>query len=900
MDPYQGGSTARPGTVMMTDLEESTWLWEHYPDVMEEVVIAHAEVVRSVVGLRGLAVKSTGDGVLSLLEHASDAVDAAIEVQRRWSRTTWPAIGVVAARIGVNTGDCRLTDDDVLGSVPNLAARLQSAGHGGQILISDSTARECVDRLGPGQEIRELGPHLIRSFDEPVMVHMVVADGLRGSFPPLRVAYSGFEDLPPDDRDVYGRDELISMVGELLRQHRLVTLWGPGGVGKTRVSIRLATMARRPFHDGVRFVDLRPASSESDVVLAVLAAFRAQRVSSEPPEETLTRALGATRVLVVLDNCEHVLAATRSVATTILEMCPGARILATSRQPLGVWPEYAVEVEPLPVPPAEGLAADELARWPAVQLFLDRAEASHPGFTSSDLDARTVVALCRAAAGLPLALELLGARVGVEGLDGAPADIVHRLATGPLADSLAKTLSTIGERPRQLFCTLSVFEGSFDREQARRMTAELEGASTRLDHLIRTALVQKVDAGRFRVLEPFRAVGLARLGRDAEARSRRDHARLMLERAEDAWAAMRTDEEARSVAQFGADFTDHRSAFRFLIDDGALDEAARLAIALFQFCFFQPRPEGHRWVRTVASRCTGNEPWAADALGAAALAAWYAGDSRRAILFGTASVEKASRHGSDRWGRMALADAYGYSGDLDAAVPHYLEVVRAARDDEPFWHVHGLGFEAVGLAMYGSTDAALARAELAMTRARALGNPDCTQWAFYALGRALTPSEPSAACEAFESGMRASASVGSRFNVGVDLVEWVALKRALGEQAMAITGVLDLLDLLAVSGNRGQLSQALREVGIILAEAGHVETAALALLARQGLPAMPRRSSVAGDDDQALLQELRSRVTATWSTLRVHAQALSEPELLATCREHLRQLQSFEPPNTSD
>jgi hypothetical protein len=490
-------------------------------------------------------------------------------------------------------------------------------------------------------------------------------------------------------------------------------------------------------------------------------------------------------------------------------------------------------------------------------------------------------------------LELLGARVGVEGLDGAPLDIVNRLATGPMAESVARTLSTIGEQPRELFSALSVFEGPFDRDQAVRMSPNDGGASARLDHLVRTALVQKIDTGRFRVLEPFRASGLAALGRLGQQSARRGHAQMMLERAEGAAASMRTAEEAHTVAQLATEFADHRGAFEFLVTSGDLDDAARLAIALFQFCLFQPRPEGHAWVRTVASRCAGNEPWAAEALGAAALASWFAGDSIGAISFGSRSVEAASTQpGADRWARLALADAYAYTGHIEAALPHYAEVVTAARDDEPFWRVHGLGYEAIGLAMAGSMGAAMKRADQAVAGARELGNPDCTQWAFYALGRTLAHTEPVAACAAFETGMRESASVGSRFNVGIDLVEWVAIKRELGEQAMAVTGVLDLLDLLAVSGNRGQLSQALREVGAILAAADDVETAALALIARQGLPAMPRRTSMAGgDDDEVLLGDLRRRVATPWPSLVVHARGLSEPALLATCREHLRNLE---------
>ncbi len=179
MDTRRAWPSGRRATVLMTDLEDSTWLWEHHADVMEDVVLTHADVVRSVVAGRGAVVKSTGDGVMALFDRAGDAVRAAVEVQRRWSMKTWAPIGSVAARIGVNTGRCRLIDDDVLGPVPNLAARLQSAGHGGQILLSDATARDCAEQTDLGCEIQELGPHLIRSFDEPVIVHMVLADGLR-------------------------------------------------------------------------------------------------------------------------------------------------------------------------------------------------------------------------------------------------------------------------------------------------------------------------------------------------------------------------------------------------------------------------------------------------------------------------------------------------------------------------------------------------------------------------------------------------------------------------------------------------------------------------------------------------------------------------------------------------
>ncbi len=169
---------------MVTDLEDSTWLWEHHPDLMEDVVLTHAAVVRDAVEPHGLVVKSTGDGVLCLFADATEAIEASIEVQRQWSARTWGAIGVVAARIGIHTGSCRFTGDDVLGPAPNLAARLQAAGHGGQILVSDATVQD-ADPAARGSLVRELGPHVIRSFDEPVIVHMAIAADLRATFPPL-------------------------------------------------------------------------------------------------------------------------------------------------------------------------------------------------------------------------------------------------------------------------------------------------------------------------------------------------------------------------------------------------------------------------------------------------------------------------------------------------------------------------------------------------------------------------------------------------------------------------------------------------------------------------------------------------------------------------------------------
>ncbi len=317
-------------TLLLTDIQDSTWLWEHHPEEMEVVVPDHHRLVGEVVlRLRGWVIKSTGDGIMALFRDAADAVDAAVEIQQEVRARRWPGIGELRVRIGLNSGRCKVTDGDVLGRLPNLAARLQAAGHGGQILLSGTTAAECVGHLRRGVALVDLGRYLIRGFDEPVDVHAVVADGLPAEFPPLRAPTGGLDELPPDDTELIGRDDAIEEALHVVGRNRLVTLWGTAGVGKTRLAVRVAAAARRAFDGGVRYVDLAAANDSVDVPDVLVAALRAQPVDAETVLDTAVRVIGNTPVLVVLDNCEHVLDGVRAVVATLLRASRGVHVLAT-------------------------------------------------------------------------------------------------------------------------------------------------------------------------------------------------------------------------------------------------------------------------------------------------------------------------------------------------------------------------------------------------------------------------------------------------------------------------------------------------------------------------------------------------------------------------------------------
>jgi predicted ATPase/class 3 adenylate cyclase len=889
-----GDPAAKVYTVMLTDIEGSVQLWERLPDDMGAVVSTHLRMeAECVTHEGGTPLQTIGDGMLAVFTSAAAALRCAVEIQRGVRNHDWGAVGELGVRIGMHTGVCKLSSNDALGRVPNLASRMQSAGHGGQIVMSRETAMAAS--LDPSREIqvRQLGFFSLRGFVEPIEVYMAVAEGLRSEFPPLRAIAEGAGALPNDDITLVGRDDEVEQLARLLADHSLVTLWGPAGVGKTRLAVRLATVLRQRFPDGIRFVNLAAAAHQpADVARAAVNALSAQPIAGEELLETVLRTVQSTNILLVLDNCEHILDGVRPLVTAALGRSRSLRVLATSREPLAVPRECAVEIHPLELPPEHDTDIDVLLASDSVKLFL-----SHAGFDLTEENAKAVVATCRATDGLPLALELEAARARVEGLDVAEptwsdpsSDGTPTVgSTDAINDALQRTLAMLSEEEVRCFARLSVFHGPFHRELAVGMSVDKPAARSMFDRLVRSSLVQRLgEVGRYRLLEPARRFAQSQLDADERADAEATHARMMLTHAESLVPIMKTADEQQAVAAIRDEFAEHRAAFHWFLDNDVTSEAARLVTSLFQYCLGQPAAEGHRWAAALTDRLTGDEPYAAEIMGCAALGYWFSGDTRSAIDSALRALEMPSANAaSDRWARTALVNAYGYAGDAEALIPHYLSLVKSLHDSsELYWQVNGLGYEAIGMSMTGLIDQAGRRANEAIALARQTRNPECMQWAFYALGRVLAHRDPRAACEAFEQAMRAARSISTNLYVGFALVEWVALKRQLGDTDLAVSGVLDLLDMLAVSGNRSQLSQTLREAGLLMADAQRHTEAALALLARRGLPSMPR-GGPADLEDAPLVARLAEQLDDQWSRLEVRAAAMSEPELIALCRREL-------------
>jgi class 3 adenylate cyclase/predicted ATPase len=886
-------------TLLFTDIEGSTHLWETYPDDMEGAVRLHNQLISQAVdSAGGRVLRFMGDGVLAVFGDATQAVAAAVDIQRQIDSRPWPGIGELRVRMGLNTGPCRIDNGELYGRPPNLAARLESASHGGQILVSDATARACAGNLRPGEHLFNLGRFPIRGFDEPVVVHSVVADGLRSAFPPLRTPFRGFDELPEDDSPLVGRDELVDNVASLLQEHTMVTLWGPAGVGKTRIARRVASRARRPYDDGVRFVDLS-TTHDQQVARAVGTALRAQPIAGEGDKDTVVRVLRHSRLLIVLDNCEALLPGVQALARAITDQCRAVHVLATSREVLGLPGERAVEVQTLGVP-ADGEADPaRIATADAVRLFVNRARAKVPDFAVDGTNAVAVASLCRGLDGLPLALEVAAARLDVETVAELAATLpllVERLNDeSPFQMTAARAplcwgLTQFDAAELELFTRLAVFAGSFSRELAIGLAPDRRSAQHCFDRLVRTSMVVRdpATADRFRLLAAARECARSLSTETDHQEHRSMHAHLMLERSESWGPRMRTGDDDACVATLRADFRDHGAAVDFLLDHGRDAEAARMVVALFPFALFQPRPELYRWATALADRIDVAADHAAEVIGIASLGAWYAGDIDDALERGARAVAVAAAHGGSTIpARTALVNAFGYAGDMVDVAMHFVALRDELRaSDEPFWQVNGLCYEAISFTMAGRSDKAAARAEAALTLARRLGNTNCIQWALQALGRALAPHDAAAASEAFEAAMEAARSVESRWNIGLALVEWVGLRRRLGDTRNAAAGTLDLLEMIAVSGNRSQLSQALREAALTLADAGRPGVAVAVLVARQGLPQMPQAPYEAAEDE-ARVDNLRRLMGRGWDRPALRGRSLPEHEVISLCRAEL-------------
>ena len=516
-------------TFLFSDIEGSTRLAGALADEWPEVLEQHRRILRDCFGAHdGCEVKTEGDGFFVAFASARDAVLAAADAQRGIDTHPWPEEARVRVRIGIHTGDATVVDDDYVGLAVHHAARVSSAAHGGQIVISDAT-RQVVGDPGGDVSLVALGAHRLKDIDEPILLHQVNHPELQDEFPPLR-ALGVPTNLPAQLTSFVGRDEELRTVEKLLGAHRLVTLTGAGGAGKTRLALETAGSMKDQFVDGVWLVELARVT-ESTMVWQAVADVLGPRDPGEGEDHVskVTSHFAGRRALLILDNCEHVITAVADLADTVLRAAAELRVLATSREALGIAGEHAWRVPSLEVPDLSKERGEDAWASTAVRLFIERAESVGAPIGRSCEELASVLQICRRLDGMPLAIELAAARAR----SLTPAQLAERLddrfrlLTGGSRTALPRqqtlqalvdwSYELLDDRERAVLRRASVFVGGFTLEGAERVCAggcvDALDVVDVLDGLVAKSLVVPTTAGdgRFRMLETIRSYGRQKL-----------------------------------------------------------------------------------------------------------------------------------------------------------------------------------------------------------------------------------------------------------------------------------------------------------------------------------------------------------------------------------------------------
>ena len=466
-------------TFLFTDIEGSTQLWEQHPEAMKTALARHDAILRQSIEIHhGHIFKTVGDAFYAVFVNTSDALVAALAAQQEIYAEHWGET-IIRVRMGLHTGTVEMRDGDYFGPPLNRVARLMSAGHGGQVLLSTAAAELVRTCLPADTDLRDMGERRLKDLTRPEHIYQLLAPGLPFDFPPLKTLDTFQTNLPAQVTSFIGREKEILAIKALLTKNRLTTLTGSGGAGKTRLSLQVAADLLDSFPGGVWFVELAPLSGGGVVPQAVMSALGIRDEGNRPPLEILEDYLQARTSLLILDNCEHVIAAAASMAASLLQTCAGLRILASGRETLGIAGEVAYYVPSLSFPdPRKLTGIESLRESEAARLFVERARAALPTFTLTDENVRAVAQICSRLDGIPLALELAAARVKVlkveqiaERLD----DRFHLLTGGsrtalPRQQTLRALIDwsydLLSEPERTLLMRLSVFSSGWTLEAA--------------------------------------------------------------------------------------------------------------------------------------------------------------------------------------------------------------------------------------------------------------------------------------------------------------------------------------------------------------------------------------------------------------------------------------------------
>jgi predicted ATPase/class 3 adenylate cyclase len=707
------GSELPAGTVtfLLTDIEGSSRLWETEPDAMEVALQQHDRLLAEVIESHGGTVihsRGEGDSFFAVFPSAVSAVEAAGACQLQLEREAWPTSATLPVRMGLHTGEVRVRGGDHVDYTPiNRCARVKSAAHGGQVLLTKATRDLVRGRMGSGFGLKSLGEFRLRDLAEPELIYQLTHADLPADFAPIRTLAAHTSNLPLQASSFIGRARELEQTAATLGEARLVTLTGPGGVGKTRLAVAVGERLRDRFASGIVFVPLATVTDPGLVLDGVARAVGASIGGAESPLQVLAEWFGDDPWLLILDNLEQVVSAA-GVLSELLGRCRGVAILATSRTVLGLAAEREYPVPPLPMPadPAT-IPPAELESAPAVALFVDRARAVRPGFALTAGNSAAVAEICRRLEGLPLAIELAAARTrlldpagllarltaSLDALGTGAVDLPERQRT--LRATVEWSVGLLDQSERSLLETVAVFNDGWTMDAAARV-AELEDdrALELLEALARHSLVQldlSSDASRCRMLETVRAFVAERLaGRSDAAEVQRRHADYYRALVEQADRPLRGAGQSEWLERLQAEARNLASAVHWYLayDPTLLPHLFRI---LWPFWFLRDRQaEARPWVEELLPAAASLDPDAwAELEWTATVVASELGDDR-AALAARRRLEPLLEEIQDPFlhaiCRLVMGSTSPIIGDFEGAkreVSATLEELRG--QDEPFW-----------------------------------------------------------------------------------------------------------------------------------------------------------------------------------------------------------------------
>lgn len=815
----KGGREAVPTgvvTFLFTDIEGSTRRWEADAEAMRRALAAHDEVLRSSIESHdGIVFKHTGDGVCAVFASPGHAVDAAVAAQLELE---------MPVRMGVATGEAEVRGGDYFGTVLNRAARVTAAGHGGQILLDGATAG-LLERVG----LKAMGPRRLRGIAKSVDIFQVRSVGLRDEFPPLRTLEASPGNLKHPPTSFVGREAEIGELQAVLKTHRLLTLTGVGGVGKTRLAIELASLAAPDFPDGVWVVELATISDSGAVPEAVAAVLGIVQQPGMSLADSIAVAMENRGRLMLFDNCEHVLDAAADLIGAILATSSTVKVVATSREGLGMAEEQLWPVRPLDVLTG------------AATLFAERAAAVAPAATLT-YAAETITEICRRLDGIPLAIELAASRMqsmsATEVRDRL--DDRFRLLVGSrrgferhqtLRHAVQWSYDLLDDAEQSLLKCCSVFNGGFELAGACAVARSDDELTTLdlLDSLVRKSLlIADPSSGRtrFSMLETIRRFAEAQLvATHCAEDARAAHARYFGSREVDVLQLWDSPRQRNAYDWFALELSNLRTAFRWAADNGDLDSAAAIAAygSLFGSCVEQHEPFG--WAEELVPLAVAVDHPRLAELYVYATLCYYTGRMEDAVPYARAA-------------ETAL-DCGGYSevpfefettlGGFYAAQGHpedWVDLCRKVIERRGGPHTYALSGLTSALTIMNRIEEANEVSWDLRSAAEADGNPARASFAFFAYGIARRYNDPAAAYEALTRALAIARDSGNRQNEAYTALSlaWLAVTQghvndALGNLELATRIRYDAGSFSLMDSPLAVLAMALDSIGLYEAAA---------------------------------------------------------------------------------